>query len=205
MKSVFDPDFQNQSIEAKIVVAFERLSEAFRTQLWDENKKHNLSPLQIQFLIYLYFHPEMKAGVKRLADEFNVTKPTASEAVSSSIKKGYISERPDSTDGRRKNLRLTEKGNKTARQASFFANQIKQEIDPLEFGQKEVVLQSLLDVVYNLQQAGIISINRMCYQCRYFMRSNDPDRPHYCRLLQQPLASSDLRIDCPEFESIHEE
>jgi len=202
MESVFDPDFQNQSVEAKIVVALERLSEAFRTQLWNENKKHNLSPLQIQFLIYLYYHQDSVTGVKRLSDEFNVTKPTASEAVRILLKKGYVEERPDPADGRRKNLVLPQKGEKTAWQASFFANKIKKEIDPLEDGQKDVMLCSLLEIIYNLQQTGIITVDRMCFQCRYFLRSNDPGEPHYCRLLEKPLKSADLRIDCPEYEPV---
>lgn len=204
MKSVFDPDFQNQSVEAKIVVALERLSEAFRTQLWNENKKHNLSPLQIQFLIYLFYHRETATGVKRLSEEFNVTKPTASEAGRTLLKRGYLKEEQDPGDGRRKNLVLTRKGEKTACQASFFADKIKQEIDPLEDGQKEVMLRSLLEIIYNLQQTGIITVDRMCFQCRYFMRRNDPDKPHYCRLLEKPLKSADLRIDCPEYEPVPE-
>tara|TARA_R100001143_G_C3360417_1_gene135085 strand:- start:4455 stop:5072 length:618 start_codon:yes stop_codon:yes gene_type:complete len=204
MKSVFDPDFQNQSVEAKIVVALERLSEAFRTQLWNENKKHNLSPLQIQFLIYLFYHRDSATGVKRLSEEFNVTKPTASEAVRTLLKKGYVEEEPDLSDGRRKNLVLTQKGEQTAHKASFFANKIKQEIAPLEAGQKEVMLSSLLEIIYNLQRTGIIAVDRMCFQCRYFMRSNDPDEPHYCRLLEKPLKSNDLRIDCPEYEPVAE-
>ncbi len=200
MRSVFDPDLQNTTIEARIVVALERLSEAFRTRLWNENKKHNLSPLQIRFLIFILFHPDINIGVKKLSEEFNVTKPTASEAVKTLIRKKYVKEAADPDDGRRKLLLLTNKGDQIANKISFFANSIKQEIDPLEPGQKEIMLQSLLDIIYRLQQAGIISVDRMCYRCRYFMRSNDPDQPHYCRLLEEPLQTADLRIDCNEFE-----
>jgi DNA-binding MarR family transcriptional regulator len=200
MKSVFDPAYQNQNIDARIVVAMERLSEAFRTRLWDENKKHNLSPLQIQIIIFLLYHPEQGAGVKQLADEFNVAKPTASDAVKTLIRKGYLTEEPVATDGRRKILKLTPKGEKTAHQVSFFANRIQDEISPLASDRKKILLESLLDIIYNLQQSGIISTDRMCYRCRFFGQSNDPDKPHYCHLLETPLAVADLRIDCPEFE-----
>jgi DNA-binding MarR family transcriptional regulator len=202
MRSVFDPDLQNSSIEARIVVALERLSEAFRTRLWNENKKHNLSPLQIRFLIFILFHPDKKIGVKKLSEEFHITKPTASDAVKVLIRKKYLKESDDPEDGRRKLLVLTNKGERIANQISFFANSIREEIDPLEMSQKEVMLQSLLDIIYRLQQAGIISVDRMCYRCRYFMRSNDPGQPHYCRLLEEPLQTADLRIDCQEFEPV---
>ncbi|MGF1671407.1 MAG: MarR family transcriptional regulator, partial [Balneolaceae bacterium] len=87
----------------------------------------------------------------------------------------------------------------------LFANRIKEEIDPLPLGNKKIVLESLLNIIYSLQRADIISVDRMCYQCRYFLRSNDPGQPHYCRLLETSLTKSDLRIDCPEFEYIKDD
>lgn len=202
MQSVFDPDYQSQSIDARIVVAMERLSEAFRTSLWNENKKHNLSPLQIQIIIFLLYHPDQNAGVKLLSGEFNMAKPTVSDAVKTLIGKGFLTEQTVASDGRRKNLKLTPKGEKTAHQVSFFANRIQDEINPIEKVRKEILLESLLDIIYSLQQSGIISTDRMCYRCRFFGRSDSPGSPHYCHLLKTTLAVADLRIDCPEFEGV---
>jgi hypothetical protein len=54
--SSFNLNEQNQKIESRIVVALERISEAFRVLLWNESKENSLSPIQIQILIFIYFH-----------------------------------------------------------------------------------------------------------------------------------------------------
>ena len=55
-KSSFHLTEQNQKIESRIVVALERISESFRVLLWNESKENSLSPIQIQILIFIYFH-----------------------------------------------------------------------------------------------------------------------------------------------------
>lgn len=202
MRSVFDPEYQAQSIESKIVVALERISEAFRKTLWGENKKYNLSPLQLQLMIFILYHGHAKPGVARLAEEFNVSKATASESVNTLVQKGYLYETTDPADARRKILSLTVKGEKLAREVSLFANSIRDQIGPVPIEDKEKLLSVLLELIHKLQLSGIISLNRMCFNCRYFMRSNDSRHPHYCRLLEKPLSEAELRIDCPEFEIV---
>mgnify|MGYP006294391957 CR=1 FL=1 len=70
--SSFNLDEQNQKIESRIVVALERISEAFRVLLWNESKENSLSPIQIQILIFIQFHAQEKCKVGYLADEFNI-------------------------------------------------------------------------------------------------------------------------------------
>ena len=79
--SSFNLNEQNQKIESRIVVALERISEAFRVLLWNESKENSLSPIQIQILIFIYFHSLAKCKVGYLADEFNMTKATISDSV----------------------------------------------------------------------------------------------------------------------------
>ena len=79
--SSFNLNEQNQKIESRIVVALERISEAFRVLLWNESKENSLSPIQIQILIFIYFHSTEKCKVGYLADEFNMTKATISDSV----------------------------------------------------------------------------------------------------------------------------
>jgi hypothetical protein len=73
MKSPFDLNQQNKKVESKIVVALERISEAFRVLLWNESKENALSPIQIQILIFLLFHSDEMCKVSYLAQEFNMT------------------------------------------------------------------------------------------------------------------------------------
>ena len=81
---------QNQKIESRIVVALERISESFRVLLWNESKENSLSPIQIQLLIFIQFHAQEKCKVGYLADEFNMTKATISDAIKSLEQKELI-------------------------------------------------------------------------------------------------------------------
>jgi hypothetical protein len=55
---------------------------------------------------------------------------------------------------------------------------------------------SVLDLIYRLNQTGIISTQRMCYTCFYYR--GDMQQNHFCNLMQKPLAIDELRIECPE-------
>jgi len=56
MAPVFDPIEQNENIDSKIIAGLERISRVFRLLLWDIAKDENLSPIQIQFLIFLLYN-----------------------------------------------------------------------------------------------------------------------------------------------------
>ena len=43
-------------VNHKITQALERISKAFRVLLWEESKKHGISPIQIQLLIFCSSH-----------------------------------------------------------------------------------------------------------------------------------------------------
>jgi DNA-binding MarR family transcriptional regulator len=81
MKSAFDPEGHEFNIDSKIVVALERISEAFKVSLWNENKKYGISPIQLQILTFLIFHPEDLRTISNLAAEFNSTKASISDSV----------------------------------------------------------------------------------------------------------------------------
>lgn len=198
MNSIFDPSFQANDVESKIVVALERLSQVFRINLWRENKKYGLSPIQIQIIIFLNFQNDSKKTVTKLALEFNMTKATISEAVKILEKKQFIQREINPSDGRSYIFQLTEKGIDAAKKLSLFANEFRQHLLVITEEAKETVLKTLLDLIYNLQKSNIISLQRMCYSCHYFIVNNNTDTPFYCQLLDKPMRNSDLRIDCQE-------
>ena len=79
--SVFNLTEQNFNLESKIVAGLERLSQVFRILLWEKAKENNLSPIQIQILNFVQHHSIEKNTVSYLAQEFNITKSTISDAV----------------------------------------------------------------------------------------------------------------------------
>ena len=192
-------DHMAHGVEGKIVVALERISEAFRVLLWEEGKKHGLSPIQIQILIFCLFHSEDKCKVGYLAREFNMTKATISDSVSVLHQKGLMSKSTDPLDSRSSHLGLTAAGKAIAVESSLFAKKIEKPIDRLSEGQKQVLLTTLLNTIHRLHMAGIIQIQRMCFTCQNYTKTGGG---HFCTLLNTPLQQFELRVDCPEHEAV---
>jgi DNA-binding MarR family transcriptional regulator len=193
--SPFDPAAQHQSASRKIVIALERIAEAFRVLLWNEGKALGLSPIQIQTLIFLLFHEPEKRKVSFLAGEFNMTKATISDAVKALEQKGLIEKEYEPHDTRSYVIHLTERGRELAQQTSLFAGELLAPIEKMAESEQENLLLGLLEIIRHLNSAGVITPQRMCYTCAHY--ASDPP---YCRLLNQALAPADVRVDCPEHQ-----
>jgi DNA-binding MarR family transcriptional regulator len=202
LDSVFDPSAQHGDVDSKIAAALERLGQVFRALLREKARGHNLSPIQAQFLVYLLYHDVELRRVSRLAGEFGLTQATVSDAVTSLEEKGLIGREPWPEDGRVMTLRLTPEGEMVAAELSTWADTVKEHLGFWPPEEKEAVMHFLMGLVGSLQRSGVISVARMCVTCRFFQRDAHPGdgSSHHCRLLDVPLAGSDLRIDCPEHE-----
>jgi DNA-binding MarR family transcriptional regulator len=198
-ESIFNPASQIGRLDFKIVAALERLGEAFRVLLWNEAKELNLSPIQIQILIFVKYHPDARCKVSHLATEFNMTKPTISDAVRVLEQKGLIRKETEPDDTRSYVILLTEVGEEVVRRTAGFGAPMVGSLSQLSENQKIVLLESLLEMIFRLQKAGIVSLQRMCFSCRFF--ENSPGG-YYCTMLQKRLEKQDLRVDCPEFEPV---
>lgn len=195
----FDPLSQPHSPSAKIVVALERISEAFRVLLWNEGKTHGLSPIQVQVLIFLLHHSDQYRTVSYLAREFNMTKATISDAVKTLENKSLISKHISSSDTRSFHIILTPKGAEIAKQTASFAQEIRTPIDRLSHDEQNNLLIHLFEIIRHLNNAGVITLERMCFRCAHY-RKNHKGNEHFCALLATKLIQSELRLDCPEHE-----
>lgn len=196
-KSVFDTSFQQESVSNKIVVGLERISEVFRTLLWAEAKKSGVSPIQIQILIFIAYHKSSLCTVSYLAKEFDVTKPTISDAVKSLEQKKLILKDYSKPDSRSYLIVLSEKGKELVSVTENYANPLKKQFDAFDKEQLETVYETIVKLIYNLNKAGIISVQRTCFACRFHSKKDGGD---YCEYLQKPLKTKAIRVDCPEFE-----
>ncbi len=195
MSSSFDPKLQILHTESKIIVALERISEAFRVLLWQESKESALSPIQLQMLIFLIFHEKEKCKISYLAREFNMTKATVSDSVRMLLEKKLVEKIPDPSDARSFALQLTQEGEKRAQKATGFAGAVEQPLRALSRDTKALLLDSLLHIIQHLVKADVINVQRMCYNCAHFDRVAGEK---YCQLLGSSLESDNIRIDCPE-------
>jgi len=198
-KAAFSPDVQVNDTDSKIIVALERIAEAFRVLLWNEGKQYGLSPIQVQLLIFLHAHPPVQRKVSYLALEFNMTKATISDAVRVLEEKKLIRRETEVSDSRSYIFHLTAEGKKITEKLSLFASPLRQPLQEFTAEEKENLLGGLLHLVYNLHQKKTIAVQRMCFTCRHY-NSGKKKAEHYCGLLQVKLNTGELRIDCPEHE-----
>ena len=190
---------QNKSTESRIVAALERISQAVRVLLWQESKAYALTPIQVQVLIFLHHHNSEKRKVSYLAREFNLTKATISDTIKTLQQKQLITKTHQEQDARSYIIDLTSKGKKVASQTSLFSKEIRTPIDQLNPDEKENMLLNLIGIIRHLNKTGVITIQRMCMTCAYY-QSSDEGTQHFCKLLNQSLHVTELRIDCPEHE-----
>jgi len=198
--SAFDPERHITNVDYKIVAALEKISEVFRVLLWTEAKEHKLSPIQMQLLIFIKYHnSDKQRRIASMAREFNMTKATISDSIKVLEQKGLIERADDMLDSRSFNFSLTDKGVKLTGMIENFTKPLDGAIATLSTPQKNEFLVSVLDLIYRLNQNGIISTQRMCYNCYYY--NGDRQQAHFCNLMQKELAIDELRIECPEHKS----
>ncbi|WP_424962549.1 MarR family winged helix-turn-helix transcriptional regulator [Ekhidna sp.] len=197
MTNSFDPKQQESDITSKLVVGLERLSEVFRVLLWEQSKITGLSPIQIQILIFLKNHDEPLANVSHLSSEFNLKKPTVSDAIKVLFTKGLI-KKETGVDARAYTIHLTDDGKRLVKEVQSFAEPLHSHLDELSASDKQSFHKSLTQLIFRLNQAGIIQVQRTCFGCRFYEKNEES---HYCNLLERTLEDKDLRLDCQEFEA----
>jgi DNA-binding MarR family transcriptional regulator len=194
--SIFNLTNQNFSIDNKIVAGLERLSQVFRILLWEKAKEHSLSPIQIQLLIFIQHHSAEKTTVSYLAQEFNFTKPTISDAIKVLDQKNLIKKIIDSNDTRSYTIQLTASGKKIVLETENFANPISEIITKSNEADKLVLWENISNLISLLNRQEIISVQRTCFNCSHYTFKN---KSPFCSLLNQKLLKKDIRIDCEEF------
>ena len=196
-KSIFNIEFQQKNITSKIVVGLERISEVFKVLLWEHAKTIGLSPIQIQLLIFIAYHKKSICNVSHLAKEFNITKPTVSDAIKVLDKKVHIIKDYSSTDSRSYSILLSHLGRETVSITESFADPIANQINTLEKADLENLFKSLSKLIYQLNDNGLLTVQRTCFGCKFYDKSNNRN---YCNLMDKELSTADIRLDCPEYK-----
>lgn len=196
-KSIFDPIGQENSLSGKIVVGFQRISEVFKILLWEKAKLVGLSPIQIQILIFIAYHKQELCNVSHLAREFNVTKPTISDAVRILDKKGLITKDLSSADSRSYSIQLSTSGKKIVAETENFADPLKNQLNGIQQQDLESLFETLTKLIYQLNSNGILTVQRICYGCKFYKQIENKD---FCNLMDKQLLNSEIRLDCAEFE-----
>lgn len=196
-KSAFNPDWQQENISSKVVAGLERISGAFKSLLWEKAMRVGLSPIQIQILIFIAFHNEKLCNVSHLAKEFNVTKPTISDAIKALYAKKMVKKEFSATDNRSYTIGLSPLGREMVSKTSDFADPMKTQIDGLNQKELESFFNTVGKLVYKLKADRILEVQRTCYGCGFHQKTGTT---HYCTLLDKRFSDKDIRLDCSVYQ-----
>lgn len=196
-ESVFNPNQQQLDLSSKIVAGLERISEVFKVLLWEKAKLVGLSPIQIQILIFVAYHKDELCNVSHLAKEFNLTKPTISDAIKVLTKKEMIIKDYSSSDSRSYTIQLSTLGKDIVAQTQDFANPLKNQIQNFEQSDIDGIFKTVSELIYKLNKNGILSVQRTCFGCTFYKKNNAIS---YCNLLEKKLLDTDIRLDCAEYK-----
>jgi len=190
----------DNNVNQKIISGLERISKAFRVLLWEESKLYKISPIQIQLLIFCGTHKKEDLNVSFLATEYDLTKATISDSIKVLLKKELLSKTINAKDSRSFTVQLTKKGKEIVEKTSGFTTVLKESINSFSELEKGIFLERLMLLIYQLNQKDVISTQRMCLTCFHYKKDGNN---HYCNLMEEQLKNSELQIDCPEHQVLH--
>lgn len=198
-KPVYDLESQQNDVDSKIIVAFEKMAEVVRVLLWNQGKMLRLSPIQLQLLIFIKYHTQEKCKVGYLAKEFNLTKPTVSDSIRILLQKKLVTKTVDNKDSRSYSLRLTSEGHELTSKVEHYTEDLQQPLLELSLEKKSALLEGMMELLYGLQKGEVIEKQRMCFNCEHY--EGDRKERHYCNFLEKKLSGETIRIDCIEFKT----
>jgi DNA-binding MarR family transcriptional regulator len=199
--STFDPADQD-NLDRKIAVGFERITQLLKTLIWNESKRSGLSPIQIQFLVALAYDRATQWTVGEIASRFQLTPATVSDALTALESKELVVRTRSEEDKRTVFVALTPEGKRTARSVGKWLNVVQEQIAELGSDEKAVLLQSLIRLIAAFQREGMIATKGMCVFCTYFRPNvhKSATAPHHCAYIDKAFGDAELRVDCPDYE-----
>lgn len=202
--SIFDSKYRDKHVSARIARAFFRISQAIKNMLWDECKLKNLTPAQIQTLLFIHYIRPDSATVNTLARSLSSTPATASGVLDALQKKSLIMRKKKERDRRVVSLSLTNKGANTIQRLEGLGYELQKIIEELTIEEQEVLLSSLSKIERLLKEKGYILVMETCMTCCYF-RPNihlEAGKPHYCKLFNINLGEDEVSRECPEYSEL---
>jgi len=169
-----------------------------RVNLWNQYKKYKLSPIQIKFLIFLKNNPISRKTVSNLANEFNLTKATVSDAVKTLEKKGLIIRKNSKIDKRIFILNPTGKGRKVAKKLLGFTDEISAVLGTLKVEKRNALYSSLLEMIHQFHDRGTIKIARICQTCGHFTITQKGHNEGYCKRKKSALKPHEIQVNCAD-------
>ena len=106
------------SLARRVATRLNKIGIAIRSRAWKAVAVQRITPLQAQTLAIFGASKKHGMTISAIAEEWAVSLPTASEAVTTLEKKGWVQRKRSSADGRVVTVRLTAKGKRKREKAA---------------------------------------------------------------------------------------
>jgi DNA-binding MarR family transcriptional regulator len=191
------------SIASRVAAGLGQVGLAMKSQAWADACQRGLTPTQGQILTLLRSRAESGLRLSQVAESLGISPPTASDSVRALVRKGLVQKARAAGDARAIALELTRLGRTEAECTASWPDFLLCAIDTLSESEQEALFVGLIKIIGALVDRGSVPHQRMCLTCRYFHADAQPGRrpPHHCALLDAPLGTRQLRLDCAEHVS----
>ncbi len=191
-------------LEINISEIFERFSRIFKIMQWEVAKKYKLSPIQVQFLIFIKEFPDKFCSVLNISKEFGLKPSTVSDAIKSLERKGYLKKEVNQKDKRNFYIKITNKGKDLEKKIK---NWNKNFIDALKKVPKEEklkVYEILLKILMGLQEMESLPFFQSCINCKNLeIKKNNKKIEYFCKITEKKLNIMDIKLNfCNKFKRI---
>jgi DNA-binding MarR family transcriptional regulator len=191
--SGFSPEQQLTSLDARLLLSLQRLSDMLKAIQWEQARILGITPLQLQILLFAGHHTPSVNKVAYIAMELQLSRPTVSDAAAALVSKGLLRIEDDVKDRRSYSFLLTDTGLTVLEQAEKYTAELYAIVGKRPLREKMSLYESVFTIIAGLnnQKGGM---QRMCYSCSHY--EGNKKRQHGCRLLEKKLVSAELQIDC---------
>lgn len=201
----FDPRNRNDTPAGAVTIALYRISQAIGHLLRTRGEAAQLSPAQIQALLFLQYARPGVRTIGGLAERLAATYATASGVADALERKQLIKRKPLPEDQRTITLTLTPKGRREAESLEDVLDEMEGAVASLPEADQRALLRATQAIVRRLQAAGHVKVYEMCWGCQFFRRDahpDDPRGPHHCAFVDAPLPEPNTYLECPDFAPI---
>lgn len=181
-------------MEKKIKEALEKIFRFYKNFQWSIAKNLRLSPIQIQFLIYLNKAKKSRRKVSNLSLEFGLKASTISDSIKTLEEKNLVYKEKNLKDKRNLYINLTKKSKNILRKINKFDLLLLNSIKKLENKEKEEFLIILLNLLKNIQEENSSLLIRFCYNCKNFIKNGK--NGYICTLTGKKLEVPDINLNC---------
>jgi DNA-binding MarR family transcriptional regulator len=196
-------DEPSEPLVRRIATGLHKVGLAMKHQTWLQAAEDGLSPTQGQILAALAIEGPLSGT--ELSTRLGVTLPTISDSVRVLVEKKFVGRKPDPRHPRASLIGLTAAGRSRAAKAQSWPEFLASAVSSMSEPEQTAFYSGLVKMIRTLQENGKIPTNRMCISCTHFRPNvHDGPLPHHCALVNAPMGTRHLRLDCAEHEEAGE-